>query len=106
MTGLVLSGLLISVFSNHSLYDPTALLNFNLQARKIIAVWTLSFLGLAGLLFAFKIGGNFSRGAIFLFYTVGLVLLLAHRAFWRMAIESAMQKGALRGRKSVFVCMH
>src|SRR5262245_12968688 len=105
-TGIVVSTVFIPIFRNRGLYSPSALLNWNLQARNIIVLWILTFLALAGVAFALKMGRDFSRGAVLSSCAVGLAVLLAHRAFWRVALESALARGTLRGPKAILLCMH
>jgi len=42
-----------------------------------------------------------SRGDILMFWALGAVALLAHRAFWRVVLPRALESGALRGRTVV-----
>jgi len=105
-TGIVVSTAFIPIFRNQGLYAPSALLNWNLQARNIIILWILTFLALAGVAFALKIGRDFSRGAVLSFCAFGLLVLLAHRAFWRVSLQAALEKGTLRGPKAILLAMH
>ena len=60
----------------------------------------------AGLAFALKMGGDFSRGAVLLFAVVGLTAILLHHAAWRIIVERALEVGGFRGRRSMLLCMH
>jgi putative colanic acid biosynthesis UDP-glucose lipid carrier transferase len=106
VSALIVCAVFVPMIRDANLYSPTALMNFTLQARNIIVYWGTTFLFLAGIAFALKIGRDFSRGAIASFAAVGLVAMLAHRAFWRTFIEAALRDGTLRGRKIVLVSMH
>jgi len=66
----------VPLFRNRGLYDPTSLVNWHLQTRKIIVLWTMTLLIFTGATFAFKIGPDFSRGAVLSFHIAGLALLL------------------------------
>src|SRR5215470_1845654 len=105
-TGAVVCAIFVPFFRNRCLYDPTSLVNWPLQARKIVVLWTMTLLIFAGATFAFKIGPEFSRGAVLSFHIAGLALLLAHHALWRAIIDSGLRNGSLRGRESILLCMH
>src|SRR5262249_18383000 len=55
-TGVVVCAIFVPFFRNRGLYDPTSLVNWPLQARKIVVLWTMTLLIFAGATFAFKIG--------------------------------------------------
>jgi Undecaprenyl-phosphate glucose phosphotransferase len=80
--------------------------NWPLQARKIVVLWTVTLLIFAGATFAFKIGPDFSRGAVLSFGIAGLAGLLAHHALWRAIIDDGLRNGSLRGRESILLSMH
>src|SRR5262249_51664249 len=105
-TAAVVCAVFVPFFRNRGLYDPASLVNWHLQARKIIVVWTMTLLIFASATFAFKIGPDFSRGAVLSFHIVGLASLLAHHALWRAIIDSGIRNGSLRGRESILLCMH
>jgi Undecaprenyl-phosphate glucose phosphotransferase len=105
-TGAVVCAVFVPFFRNHGLYDPTSLVNWALQTRKIVVLWTMTLLIFAGATFAFKIGPDFSRGAVLSFHIAGLALLLAHHALWRAIIDAGLRNGSLRGRESILLCMH
>jgi Undecaprenyl-phosphate glucose phosphotransferase len=95
----------VPLFRNRGLYDPSALVNWGLQARKIVVLWIVTLVIFASATFALKIGPDFSRGAVISFGVVGLVGLLAHHALWRSVIENGLRNGNLRGRESILLCM-
>jgi Undecaprenyl-phosphate glucose phosphotransferase len=105
-TAAVVCAVFVPFFRNRGLYDPTSLVNWHLQIRKIVVLWTMTLLIFAGATFAFKMGPEFSRGAVLSFHIAGLALLLAHHALWRVIIESGLRNGSLRGRESILLCMH
>jgi putative colanic acid biosynthesis UDP-glucose lipid carrier transferase len=104
-TAAVVCAVFVPLFRNRGLYDPSALVNWGLQARKIVVLWIITLLIFASATFALKIGPDFSRGAVITFGVVGLVGLLAHHAFWRAVIEKGLRTGNLRGRESILLCM-
>jgi Undecaprenyl-phosphate glucose phosphotransferase len=105
-TAAVVCALFVPLIRNRGLYDPTSLVNWHLQTRKIVALWTVTLLIFASATFAFKIGPDFSRGAVFSFGIAGLAALLAHHALWGAIIDSGLRNGNLRGRESIMLCMH
>jgi putative colanic acid biosynthesis UDP-glucose lipid carrier transferase len=104
-TAAVVCAVFVPLFRKRGLYDPSALVNWSLQARKIVVLWIITLLIFASATFALKIGPDFSRGAVISFGIVGLVGLLAHHAFWRAVIEKGLRTGNLRGRQSILLCM-
>ena len=84
------------------LYVPNQLLLWNVQVSNVIWIWCASFFLLSGWLFMWK-SGEVSRGAVMTFWVLGLVVLIAQRAFWRFFIERALEKGSLRGRKIIVI---
>ena len=106
MTALVIGAIFFLLFRDRGLYDPNALVNRTLQARNIIVLWAVTFFLFAGAVFAFKVGHEFSRGAVLSFGIAGLLALLGHHAFWDIVIRAALKNGSLRGRKSILLSMH
>jgi putative colanic acid biosysnthesis UDP-glucose lipid carrier transferase len=104
-TAAVVSAVFVPLFRKRGLYDPSSLVNRSLQTRKIVVLWTVTLLIFAGATFAFKIGPDFSRGAVLSFGIAGLVGLLAHHALWRAIIDAGLRNGSLRGRESILLCM-
>jgi Undecaprenyl-phosphate glucose phosphotransferase len=102
-TGSIIASMFAVAFHQRGLYDPTALVNWTLQARNIVILLVLTFLVFAGAAFILKIGKEFSRGAVLSFATSGMVALLVHHAIWRVAVEAALKKGSLRGRKCILL---
>src|SRR5215510_3766137 len=105
-TAAVVCAVFVPLFRNRGLYDPSSLVNWPLQTRKIIVLWTMTLLIFAGATFAFKVGPDFSRGAVLSFHIAGLALLLAHHALWRAIIDSGLRNGSLRGREGILLSMH
>jgi Undecaprenyl-phosphate glucose phosphotransferase len=105
-TAILASAVFVLLFRRRSLYDPSALVNWSLQARYIATLWAVTFLVLAGVAFALKIGRDFSRGAVLLFAIVSPAVLIVHHGLWRALIEAGRRKGRFRGCKSILICMH
>src|SRR5499427_9507313 len=66
-TAAIVCAIFVPLFRNRGLYDPSSLVNWGLQARKILVLWTVTLLIFASATFALKIGPEFSRGAVFSF---------------------------------------
>jgi Undecaprenyl-phosphate glucose phosphotransferase len=83
------------------LYSPNRLMVWDDQARSVLGAWCGAFLILASGVFSWGVSRNLSRGDIILFWAIGVVALLGHRAAWRIALPRALESGALRGRTIV-----
>src|SRR5215475_10218597 len=105
-TAILAGAVFVLLFRRRCLYDPSSLVNWSLQVRKIATLWMWTFLLLAGAAFALKIGKDFSRGAVLLFAVASPAALIIHHALWRSVIDAGLRKGRLRGRTSVLVCLH
>ena len=105
-TAILASAVFVLLFRSRSLYDPSSLVNWSLQARYIATLWVVTFLVLAGVAFALKIGKDFSRGAVLLFAIVSPAVLIIHHGLWRALIEAGRRRGRFRGCKSILICMH
>jgi Undecaprenyl-phosphate glucose phosphotransferase len=105
-TAAVVCAVFVPLFRKRGLYEPSSLVNLNLQTRKIVVLWTVTLLIFASATFAFKIGPEFSRGAVLSFGIAGLAGLLVHHALWCSIIDAGLRNGSLRGRESILLCMH
>ncbi len=105
-TAILASVVFVVLFRRRCLYDPSSLVNWSLQARHIATLWTVTFLILAGVAFALKIGKDFSRGAVLLFAIASPAVLIIHHGLWRAVIEAGRRRGGFRGCKSILICMH
>jgi Undecaprenyl-phosphate glucose phosphotransferase len=99
----VVAALFTSLLKGRGLYKPMALLAWTPQVRAVTLTWIGVFMFLAGCVFALKIGSTFSRGTIVSFAAIGLFGLVAHRTFWRTALESGLASGKWSGRKIVLI---
>lgn len=103
---IVIAAIFVPMLHNRGLYNPAALVNWTSQVRNILGTWTVTFLVFASVAFALKVGSDFSRGTILLFSVVGLMAILLHHALWRIIVERLLNSGALRGRRSILLCLH
>jgi Undecaprenyl-phosphate glucose phosphotransferase len=83
------------------LYAPTRLIVWEDQARSVLGAWCGAFLILASGVFSWGVSHDLSRGDVLLFWAIGVVVLLGHRAVWRIALPRALESGVLRGRTVV-----
>ncbi len=105
-TAILAGAVFVLLFRRRCLYDPSLLVNWSLQARNIATLWTVTFLVLAGVAFALKIGKDFSRGAVLLFAIASPAVLIIHHGLWRAVIEAGRLGGRFRECKSILICMH
>jgi putative colanic acid biosynthesis UDP-glucose lipid carrier transferase len=106
MMTMVIAAMFVSMLHKRGLYSPTVLINWKFQIINIVKLWTITLLLFATIVFALKAGSDFSRGSILLFSLVGLLTILLHHGLWRIIVGSALEVCALRGRKSLLLCMH
>jgi Undecaprenyl-phosphate glucose phosphotransferase len=93
--------LFVAVMRVQKLYSPTRLMVWEDQARSVLAAWCGAFLILASGVFSWGVSHDLSRGDVLLFWGIGVVALLGHRAVWKFALPRALESGALRGRTIV-----
>src|SRR6516164_3377708 len=91
MTAIVIAAMFVPTLYNRGLYSPSALVNWKSQVRNIVWLWAITFLVFAGVAFALKVGGDFSRGTVFLFGSVGLMAILTHHTLWHVIIEPTLE---------------
>jgi putative colanic acid biosynthesis UDP-glucose lipid carrier transferase len=84
-------------------YDPSRLTCWNEQVQYILGAWCGTFLLLASGVFAWGVGRELSRETILIFWAVGGMTLLVHRALWRAYLPVALRSGALKARRAIVV---
>jgi Undecaprenyl-phosphate glucose phosphotransferase len=102
-SGAVACAIYIPAMKLRGLYHPVALRELTSQIRALMGVWLGVFFFLAGVVFALKIGRDFSRGAVLGFAGVGLAGLVMHRIFWSIALAKALDEGSLRAIKMILI---
>lgn len=75
-------------------YRVTSLLNCKREIRDVVLSLCAVFLALLSVAFCLKIGTEFSRGAAFGFFGVGIIFLVAWRGGLALLIKDALAKGA------------
>ena len=95
--------LFIALAKDRNLYTPTKLLSFKTQIRSVALIWVSVLLFCAGIVFALKMGKEFSRGATFMFAASGLITVCATRIFWRLFINHGVSGSRFSGRSVVLI---
>jgi Undecaprenyl-phosphate glucose phosphotransferase len=96
--------LFVTSLRMRDIYEPMALMNWGLQLRAVLGAWCGAFLIFASGLFAWRIGETVSRIDLVLFWSVGGLALLVHRAAWLLILPTALKTGGLRPRRTALLC--
>lgn len=99
----LVSTLFTLLLKSQGQYRPTALMMLRRQTGRVIASWAGVFLLLSGIVFALKIGSEFSRGTSLMFAGLGLVALLANRAIVRDLLTKGIAERRFSGRKVALI---
>ena len=99
----VVAVLFVAILKAQDLYNPVDLLSLKTQMLSALTAWSSVFLFSFGAAFALKISEQFSRGAIFSFATVGLVLLLAERRIFRDFLSYGLRNEKFSGRNAIVI---
>ena len=102
-TAVFVAVLFVSATNLRKLYEPSRLANWNEQLQNVAGTWCGTFLLLSSGVFASGVGKELSRGTTLLFWASGGIALLAHRAFWRVYLPTALSNGALKGRNAIVI---
>src|SRR5208283_1193287 len=78
-------------------------LDVKTQFRSVALIWAGLFLFFAGVVFALKIGQEFSRGTVLLFAAFGLGTLLVIRIFWYFLLTRGLARQKFSGRDAVLI---
>jgi FlaA1/EpsC-like NDP-sugar epimerase len=102
------SGLLIALFFCSTLrlceeHQPLKTSNIFDRARAALASWLMSFALFLIIAFAFKIGAEFSRGAVISFFLAGLVTVTASHVHVPIILARLQRPGAFSGRDIILV---
>src|SRR5690348_3272331 len=99
----VLTGIVYVVVAYHfSLYSiHTLLRDIRDQYPRVIIAWSVTFLFLSILFFAFKIGNSVSRGSMILFAGIGAASLVTWRSLAKRYLRNAFGGGTIRGRRAI-----
>jgi Undecaprenyl-phosphate glucose phosphotransferase len=85
------------------LYQHSNLLEFGWQVRRSCLIWSLSFTSLAIVVFLMKIGSEFSRGWIILYFVSGIAAIGMTRFFIARFCSMAISSHLFRPNKVVLV---
>lgn len=95
------AALFVAAMRWRKLYEPVRLSAIGDQVRGVLSAWCGAFFILASGVFTGGVSHELSRGDIVLCWALGVLALLAHRAFWWVFLPHALASGALRGRRAV-----
>ena len=99
----VVAAFFVAVMKGYDFYNPTELLSFRTQVSSVTTTWLGVFLFLSGAVFALKIGDEFSRAAMFAFFTGGLGLLITERVFYRVLLVRGLSKQKFSARPAILI---
>jgi Undecaprenyl-phosphate glucose phosphotransferase len=102
------SGMAVAIFYSalaHAikLYSPPNLLHLKWQVGRSILIWITVFALLASIVFLLKIGAMFSRGKMLLFFSCGLMAIVAVRLVVAKACAYIIQSRALAPNQVIVV---
>ena len=101
--GVLASVNLSAILAARGDYRVISLLNFHRQLRELTIMWSGVLLVLIGVAFALKIAEDFSRGATFTFFVLGLSSLIAWRRFVAQFLKHALSTGAFAPRNVILI---
>jgi putative colanic acid biosynthesis UDP-glucose lipid carrier transferase len=99
----IVAALFLSLMIARNLYDPAELLQVKGQICAVAVTWTGVFLFSAGVVFALKIGADFSRGAVILFAASGLAALAVQRIAWHLLLRRGLASERFSGRDVILI---
>lgn len=102
-TAAVVSVLFCGALKIRGSYSPAELLQFKAQLKGVALSWISVFLFLAGIVFALKIGKEFSRGAYLSFAVSGMAALIVQRVFWHNLLTRGLAERKFSGRDIVLI---
>jgi putative colanic acid biosynthesis UDP-glucose lipid carrier transferase len=104
ITGAIaVAALFIALAKSLQLYRPSKLLVFSTQIRSAVLIWMSVLFFCAAIIFAWKVGEQFSRGLSVMFCGFGLTALCAVRIFWRIFIDHGLSEGKFGGRAAILI---
>ena len=93
----------IFVALSYSQYSVRALIDFPLQFKNILRIWSAVILIFCLMFFLLKIGAYHSRGALVLFGAFGFGALVGSRWFISSRLATALARGTLPGTPAVLI---
>ena len=101
--GFIQGSLYVAMLKPHGFYRVERLVGSVRTLRRPLVTWMFVFLFFSAVVFAFKVGSNFSRGAVFWFFVLGLFTIAAVRTIAGGMVRRAIAAGRLPGRRLVVV---
>jgi Undecaprenyl-phosphate glucose phosphotransferase len=102
-SGIAVAALFSTAVHAAGLYRPSNLMRIGWSVRKVVIMWTVIFFCLSTVAFTLKIGDVFSRGAVVLFFIVGLCGVGGLRMGFAWALRHGTALGALIHTKLVII---
>ena len=102
-TGIVAGSLFVFQARMFGLYKFACLVNPGRDFGRIAVVWIASILAVTALFFLFRVGAEFSRGAISAFAASALGLLCLWRVLAARALYGLIEREAISGRRVVII---
>jgi undecaprenyl-phosphate galactose phosphotransferase/putative colanic acid biosynthesis UDP-glucose lipid carrier transferase len=101
--GVTAALLYLMIGKSFGFYEVADIFSLRRAGSRILWQWLLTSLLLALLAFLFRIGAEFSRGAIICFAALGLASLLTAQRLIKPALTWAVGQGRVQGRRVVLV---
>ena len=102
-TGVVAGALFVFQARMFELYKFACLVNPGRRLARIAVAWIASILVVTALFFLFRVGAEFSRGAIFSFAASALGLLCLWRVLAARVLYGLIERDAISGRRVVII---
>jgi Undecaprenyl-phosphate glucose phosphotransferase len=101
--GVTAAMLYVLIGKSFGFYQAAEIFSLRRNSTRVLWQWLLTSLLLALLAFLFRIGIQFSRASIVCFAALGLVSLFASRSLMKSALNLAVRKGRVQGRRVVLL---
>jgi hypothetical protein len=102
-TGVTAAVLYLLIGRWFGFYQAAEIFSLRRDTSRVLWRWLLTSLLLALLAFLFRIGIQFSRGSIVCFAALALASLFASRSLMKAALDWAVRRGRVQGRRVVVV---
>lgn len=101
--GSLVAAILVPILQARGTYDPARFVERGPIPKDLPLLWLGVLMFVIGISFALKTSDLFSRGYVFTLWVAGPALIVLQRAILHRLAKSALDRGALRGRKIVLL---
>ena len=101
--GALLAAILVPILHVRGSYDPATFLDRGAGPKDFLFLWLGVVMFVIAVSFAFKASELFSRGYVFTLCMAGPAVITMQRAALHRVLKSALDRGALRGRKIILI---